>query len=364
MRKNGISVAVAMSGGVDSSVAAALLVQRGFTVIGLTMRLFCYADGNRAKSCCSLDSIAAARQACDKLGIPHYMVDCEKQFARDVIDYFVKEYQHGRTPNPCVACNQKVKFGLLLDKARALGCQCIATGHYARVRKHAGRPVLARGIDRQKDQSYFLWPLTRKTLLHVLFPLGELTKPQVREEASKRGFISAVRPESQEICFVQNGTYADFLRKRIKLVPGNIVDIKDNILGQHRGIINYTIGQREGLGISLGKPQYVLEIDAQRNRIVVGDDHLLRAKECTVSDVNWILPRPQRAVKALVKIRHQHKGAKATIKPVEEKKAQIVFDEPQRAVTPGQSAVFYKVDLVLGGGIIKVGAIHKETMTT
>ncbi|HTY08465.1 MAG TPA: tRNA 2-thiouridine(34) synthase MnmA, partial [Candidatus Edwardsbacteria bacterium] len=341
MKESAVKVAAAMSGGVDSSVAAALLAARGFTVTGLTMKLFCYSGADRATSCCSLDSIDAARQAAGKLGIPHYVVDCEREFERDVVDRFVDEYQCGRTPNPCVACNQTIKFGLLLDKARALGCDYLATGHYARIKQHQGRPALARGSDEKKDQSYFLWPLTRETLSHVMFPLGGLTKQQVRAKARQLDFSSADRPESQEICFVQDGTYADFLKQRITAVPGEIVDVKGTLLGRHNGIINYTIGQREGLGIALGRPQYVLRIDAARNQIIVGDDHLLWARECAVSQVNWMLPMPQRAVRALVKIRHQHKGAQALVKPLSQNTASITFGEPQRAVTPGQSAVFY-----------------------
>jgi tRNA-uridine 2-sulfurtransferase len=353
MERSQRTIAVAMSGGVDSSVAAAMLVAQGFRVVGLTMKLFCYSDVDRAKSCCSLDSIAAARQAADALGIPHYVIDCENEFARDVVGDFIDEYRNGRTPIPCVVCNAKVKFGLLMDKARALGCEKLATGHYARIKQCKGRPALARGCDGKKDQSYFLWALTREQLSRTLFPLGGLTKPEVRETARSHGFFSADRPESQEICFIQDGSYADFLKQRIKPVPGDIVDPTGKVLGRHGGIINYTIGQREGLGIALGRPQYVLRIDPQHNRIVVGDDHLLRAKECAVSQVNWILSSPRRAVKALVKIRHQHKGAPATVRPVSETQAQIVFDQPQRAVTPGQSAVFYKGDLVIGGGIIE-----------
>lgn len=355
MERSERKVAVAMSGGVDSSVSAALLVAQGFTVVGLTMKLFCYADNDRSKSCCSLESIAAARQAADTLGMAHFVIDCEKQFARDVVDCFVSEYRNGRTPNPCVTCNQHIKFGLLLDKARAFGCDYLATGHYARIRTYRGRPVLARGSDAKKDQSYFLWALSRKQLAQIIFPLGGLTKPQVRGIARSHGFISADRPESQELCFVQHGTYADFLKERIKPIPGDIVDTDGNVLGRHKGIIHYTVGQREGLGIALGRPQYVLRIDAAENRIVVGDDHLLRISDCTVSNVNWILPMPSRAVKARVKIRHQHKGAAAVIKPLSDSTANIAFDQPQRAVTPGQSAVFYKGELVLGGGIIEAG---------
>ncbi|MCU0607718.1 MAG: tRNA 2-thiouridine(34) synthase MnmA, partial [Candidatus Edwardsbacteria bacterium] len=258
MKGPATSVAVAMSGGVDSGVAAALLVRRGCRVVGLTMKLFCHDGADRARSCCSLDSIAAARQAAQALGIPHYVVDCQREFSRSVVDRFVAEYAAGRTPNPCVDCNAAIKFGLLLDKARALGCRYLATGHYARIVKRRGTSVLARGLDDRKDQSYFLWPLTSAQLSQALFPLGGLTKQEVRAQARSLALISAERPESQELCFVQHGSYQDFLAQRVRPVPGDIVDADGKVLGRHQGIIRYTVGQREGLGIALGRPQYVL----------------------------------------------------------------------------------------------------------
>ncbi len=342
---------MAMSGGVDSSLAAALLVGKGHQVVGLTMRLFCHKEAGHERSCCSLDSIESARQAADRLGIPHYVIDCRRVFRKTVIDRFVEEYRNGRTPNPCVECNRHVKFGFLLDKARSLGCESLATGHYARIVRQQGRPVLARGADERKDQSYFLWALTSKQLGRVIFPLGGMTKSRVREKAKELGLVAAGRPESQEICFI-SGSYSEFLQERFLQVPGDIVDIEGKVLGRHRGIACYTIGQREGLGIALGRPQYVLKTDPVKNLVTVGDDILLRSAGCLVEDVNWIVKQPQRAVRCTVRIRHRHPGAGAVVKMLSGNRAEAVFDEPQRAVTPGQSAVFYRGDLVLGGGVI------------
>lgn len=346
------TVAVAMSGGVDSSLAAALLAKKGCRVIGLTMRLFCYEGIDNEKNCCSLKSIEAARQAAQRFGFPHYVVDCEPEFKSSVIDYFIEQYRQGRTPNPCVACNQKIKFGLLLNKAKGLGCDLMATGHYARIKTIKGQPVLARGKDAKKDQSYFLWTLSREQLGSVIFPLGGLDKQKVRELAAGYGLESAQRPESQEICFIPGGKYSEFMKKAIGSRPGPIVNQQGKVLGQHQGIANYTIGQRGGLGIALGRPQYVLSIDAAQNRITVGEDVELMTGRLLASDVNWIAERPKKAVKAMVKIRHQHTGAEAVVNPLDGNRAEVTFKNQQRAVTPGQSVVFYKGDLVLGGGVI------------
>lgn len=340
-----------MSGGVDSSLAAALLVQRGFRVIGLTMRLFCHSEADRDRSCCSLDSIDSAQQAAGRLGIPHYAIDCRRVFRERVIDYFVSEYRQGRTPNPCVECNRHVKFGALLERALSLGCDRLATGHYAKIVRRAGRPVLARGADQSKDQSYFLWPLNRRQLERAYFPLGGMTKDQVRVKAKELGLSAAHRPESQEICFIA-GSYGEFLKGRFTQIPGDIVDTEGKVLGRHRGIANYTIGQREGLGIAAGYPLYVLEIDAKRNRIVAGGGHMLAAGGCLVERVNWIFPEPKRPVRCRARIRHRHVAAPATVRPLSQDRAEVRFDGPQRSVTPGQSAVFYQGDLVLGGGVI------------
>ena len=347
------TVAVAMSGGVDSSLAAALLAKKGYRVIGLTMRLFCYDGIDNEKNCCSLKSIEAARQAAERFGFPHYVINCEPEFKASVMDYFIEQYRQGRTPNPCVACNQKIKFGLLLDKAKSLGCDLMATGHYARIRTIKGQPTLAMGKDPKKDQSYFLWTLNKEQLSSSLFPLGGLTKQRVRELASGYGLKSAQRPESQEICFIPEGKYSDFMKKAIGSRPGPIVNQQGQVLGQHQGIASYTIGQRGGLGIALGRPQYVVSIDAAANRITVGEDSELMTGKLLATDVNWIAGKPQRAVKAVVKIRHQHAGAEAVVKPLDGQRAEVVFKNPQRAVTPGQSAVFYQGDLVLGGGVLE-----------
>jgi tRNA-specific 2-thiouridylase len=315
------------------------------------MRLFCHEEADRDRSCCSLDSVDSARQTADRLGIPHHVIDCRRVFREHVIDRFVDEYRNGRTPNPCVECNRHLKFGFLLDKARSLGCEHLATGHYAKILTRGGRPILARGADEAKDQSYFLWPLTRRQLERALFPLGGMTKSRVREKAKELGLAAAHRPESQEICFVGK-SYAEFLKGRFGQVPGDIVDARGKTLGRHRGIANYTIGQREGLGIALGRSIYVIEIDPGGNRLVVGDDHQLKAAGCLVGGANWIVPRPKKAVRCLVRIRHRHAPAPASVKPLPQNRAEVAFDSPQRAVTPGQSAVFYRGGVVLGGGVI------------
>lgn len=333
-------------------MAAALLVQKGFKVVGLTMRLFDHSGAGRDGCRCQLDPVDSARQAANRLGIPHRVIDCRRVFREKVIDYFIEEYRNGRTPNPCVECNRHVKFGALLEEAISLGCSRLATGHYAKIVIRSGRPVLARGADRDKDQSYFLWPLTRRQMGQVVFPLGGMTKARVRGKAQELGLAAAHRPESQEICFV-GSSYTEFIKGRFNQAPGDIVDTEGKALGRHRGIANYTIGQREGMGIAAGHPLYVLEIDAKGNRIVVGVDHQLRKAGCLVGGVNWMLPPPRKAARCLVKIRHRHPGAQALAKPLAGNRAEIVFGQAQRAVTPGQSAVFYRGELVLGGGVIE-----------
>jgi tRNA-specific 2-thiouridylase len=346
-----------MSGGVDSSLAAALLVGKGHEVVGLTMRLFCHEEAGHERSCCSMDSIESARQTAAKLGIPHHVVDLRRDFRDRVIDNFIGEYRAGRTPNPCVECNRHVKFGALLERARALGCGRLATGHYVRIVTRNGVRMLAQGVDERKDQSYFLWALGRRQLERAVFPLGGMAKAEVRRRARELGLAAAERPESQEICFSE-GSYADYLERRFPAEPGDIVDREGRVLGRHRGIARYTVGQREGLGLALGRPLYVLEIDPAANRITVGEDRELLAGACLVEGVNWVPERPRGEVRCLVRIRHRHPGAAARIKLLSKNRAEVRFDGPQRAVTPGQSAVFYRGGVVLGGGVI--GAQQKN----
>lgn len=342
-----------MSGGVDSSVAAALLVKKGFRVMGLTMKLFSSSEDHSSNNCCADEAIESAERAASKLGIEHRIIDCRNEFNEMVIGNFLREYANGRTPNPCVVCNKSIKFGLLMDKAMALGCSHLATGHYARISQRRGRYVLTKAKDKQKDQSYFLWMLSQEQLESIAFPLGHYEKQQIRKMAVSFGLEAANKPESQEICFIPQGHYSQYLKNNINVPAGDIVDLNGKILGRHRGISSYTIGQREGLGVALGKPQYVIDIDASKNRVIVGDDQLLYKTTLNVTGVNWFIKLPSRQIKALIKIRNQHKGSPALIKPFDGKKAQVAFLEKQRAITPGQSAVFYQGDLVLGGGLIK-----------
>ena len=355
-----IRVIAAMSGGVDSSVTAALLSEEEYEVIGVTMRLGTYSGvetGSERPLCCSLESVEDARRVAAQLGIPFYVVNYEEDFARDVVDYFCEEYSAGRTPNPCVMCNTKLKFGKLLKLAYEMGAQYVATGHYARIAfaSESGRYLLKKGVDGKKDQSYALFDLTQEQLKHALLPLGEYNKNQVRNMARKRGLKTQNRPESQEICFIPDDNYNQFLMdntpERIK--PGQIFDTQGGLLGEHRGIQFYTIGQRRGLGISLGKPAYVIDIDAENNTIIVGDKHELLRKSFLVEKINLITyERLSEPIRAQVKVRYKDPGHWATVSPISDDKAEVSFDEPQRAITPGQAAVFYDDDVVIGGGWI------------
>lgn len=344
-----------MSGGVDSSVAAALLVEQGYPVLGATMKLFCYSQAPGGEtSCCSLAGIEDAKSVCTRLGIPHYVLDFEADFERAVIQDFVSEYTQGRTPNPCVVCNTRIKFGALQRKALALGCGFTATGHYARTAGEPGRVKLLRGRDRAKDQSYALWGLSQENLSRALFPLGDLTKADVRSKAKALGLRNADKPESQEICFVPDGDYAGFVAERAPwAAEGDIVDGSGRALGRHSGIARFTIGQRSGLGISLGRPVYVTEIDAQRQEVRVGEDRELYRQRFSVRSTNWIsgeVPEPR--TRALCRIRYNHEGEMGTLYP-SGNRMDIVLDEPVRAIAPGQSAVFYFQEELLGGGIIR-----------
>lgn len=344
MRGQTSPLAVAMSGGVDSSVAAALLVERGFRVIGMTLKLFSSSGAE--------ETVERARQSARTLGIDHRVVDCRREFERLVIQPFIEEYRRGRTPNPCVECNRAVKFGLLMAQARKLGCRRMATGHYVRLGSRRGRLALLRARDLGKDQSYFLWSLSQRQLESVLFPLGDFSKSQVREMAVRWGQPAAGQAESQEVCFIPGGRTADFLRDRMECKPGPITDLEGRVLGQHRGFCLYTIGQRQGLGIALGSPRYVVAIEPNANTLTVGRNQDLLKGRLTAGQANWMVPVPRRAVQAVVKIRHQHQGAEALVRPAGRSSVEVFFKEPQRAVTPGQSAVFYRGDLVLGGAVI------------
>ena len=355
------TVLVAMSGGVDSSVAAALLVEQGHRVIGVTMKTFCYseAEGNGpTKSCCGLDGIMDARAVADRLGIPHYVFDVEREFTRDVIDDFVREYAAGRTPNPCVRCNGNTKFRDLLRRGAMLGCDAIATGHYARMGTDAdGRAVLLRGVDANKDQSYFLWALPPEILPKLVFPLGELTKSQVRETARELGLTTAEKPESMEICFVPTGDYVDVLERRLDpghaaLSPGKLVTTAGEVIGEHAGYARYTVGQRRGLPGGRSLPLYVLGSRPATREVVVGTAEELERHDVTIGEVNWLARAPEPGAPLQVQIRSRAKAVPATVRAVGDGVIELALDVPQRAVTPGQSAVMFDADVVLGGGRI------------
>ncbi len=354
-------VVVGMSGGVDSSATAALLQEQGYDVIGITLKLWPQDCISRAEDkCCGPQAVMDARAVCHKLGIPYYLIDEAEAFEKQVIHYFGNEYKAGRTPNPCVMCNQNLKFGRLIQRADQLGARFIATGHFARLEreKATGRTLLKRGLDPRKDQSYFLFSLRQDQLARALFPLGEKTKTDTREVARHCQLKTADKEESMEICFVPDNDYGKFLLQARLAEPhrGEIVDTKGRVLGEHNGIEFYTIGQRKGLGISSPKPLYVLALEAGSNRVVVGDDpSALERDQFVASNCNWIpfesLAEP---TEAMVKIRYNHPGTPATITPLSATQARVRLHTPQRAVTPGQAAVFYRGDLVVGGGWISI----------
>ncbi len=357
-------MAVAMSGGVDSSVAAALLKEQDYDVIGLTMQVWDYerVGGNifRDSSCCSLDAIYDARAVCSALKIPHYVIDVRDEFEQHVIANFEAEYLKGRTPNPCVLCNSKIKWEILLKKANKLDCDYFATGHYARVTfdEAIDRYVLWRGMDRSKDQAYALWGLSQEQLKRTIFPLGTLSKSAVRKIADNLNLKIKDKQESQEICFVLDNDYARFLRDRnpelfLKISQGEILDKHRNILGYHKGYPHYTIGQRKGLGIAVGKPMYVTEIDAKLNQIVIGGKEDLNKQGLLAYNINWIAIENLTApLEVEAQIRYNDPGRRATVSPTENGFVEVKFKEYHQAATPGQSVVFFKNDMVVGGGVI------------
>lgn len=363
-------VAIAMSGGVDSSTVAAVLLQQGRPVVGLTMQLWnqrrlpeLQGDGPAQHRCCSLADVYDAKRVAQHLNFPHYVVNFEEQFEQRVVRPFVEQYLAGRTPIACTNCNTDVKFEPLLRMARQIGAQRLATGHYARIRmdEQTGRYQLLRARDDSKDQSYFLWGLTQEQLSRSEFPLGELTKEKVRALARQVNLPVAEKPESMELCFVPNGNYVQFIHaysresgKPVNDQQGDIVTEDGTVIGRHTGVHNYTIGQRKGLGFTTGKPIYVRAIDPEQNRIVVGEDDALRSISLEVEAVNWISIEESAApIRAQVKIRHKHEPASAMVEALPDNRARITFDQPQRAITPGQAAVIYDGDVVLAGGWIR-----------
>jgi len=366
-----MKIAVAMSGGVDSSAAAAILKEQGHELVGFTMQLWNQRRGISVDEngeplpsrCCSLDDVYDARRVAEELGFPFYVLNLEKEFERDVVQPFVNSYLNGETPIPCVACNSRLKFASLDRMALGVGCEKVATGHYARVRfdEDAKRHRLLRGLDERKDQSYFLWELTQDQLSRALFPLGEKRKADVRDTARRHGLYVAEKKESQEICFVPDGDYAGFIERYLEAegrgsetpARGEIVDTKGRVVGEHEGVHRYTVGQRRGIGVSRQLPLYVVRVEAEENRVVVGEASELLSYEFTAAGVNWVaFDEPTEPVRAEVRVRYRHEEAPAIITPLEGVRVRVRFDEPQRAVTPGQATVFYRGEEVLGGGWI------------
>jgi len=342
-----------MSGGVDSSVAAHLLKQEGHEVIGLFMWRGKHTDAGGSRTCCGKEDSLDARRVAHALEIHFEALDFETEFD-ELIDYFCREYNAGRTPNPCIVCNRILKFGRLLEYADRVGAGCIATGHYARIEHRDGRHLLLRGADRRKDQSYVLFDLEQEQLGRAIFPNGALTKKEIRNIASELNLPVKDKPESQEICFVPDDDYGRFLRERTpeSIMPGPLKDMEGNVIGEHPGIQFFTIGQRRGVRIAFGEPMYVVRLEPETNIVVVGPNEALMKNEMTVSSVNWIVSAPSRPIRVDAKIRYREEPRPAVVHPLPEGRARVVFDQPERAITPGQAAVFYQGDVVVGGGWI------------
>jgi tRNA-specific 2-thiouridylase len=358
-------VVVAMSGGVDSSVAAGLLKEQGYDVIGVTMKLFSlpkdYCRSENLRSCCGWKATEDAHRVAMSLGISHFVVDFRNKFEKSVIKDFCEEYSQGRTPNPCIRCNQYIKFDFLMKKLDAFEADYLATGHHARVEydPESGQYLLKKGKDKNKDQSYFLYPLTQEQLSRTLMPIGNLTKEEVRKKAQKLGLPVAQRLESQEICFIPDNDYARFLRQRIPgaFRFGPIVDLDNRVLGQHKGVAHFTVGQRSGMGIAAPHPLYVLSIQSDKNTIVIGPSDELYEKTLGASRVNLIsMSKITKPLSVKAKIRYKHREARALLTPLDKDKILVEFEKSQRAITPGQAVVFYDGDVVVGGGIIDKSA--------
>ena len=354
-------VMLGMSGGVDSSVAAAILLEQGYEVIGATMQIWQDMSEERRKTeggCCSLSAVDDARRVADSLGIAYYVLNFKEIFEKRVIDYFKAEYLRGRTPNPCIACNRYVKFEAMLDKAKSIGIDYVATGHYAKIEFDSltNRYLLKKSVTDRKDQTYALYNMTQDQLSHTLMPVGAYTKERIREIAGELGLTVATKPDSQEICFVEDDDYGRYISENTdaQIMPGFFTDTAGNVLGQHKGIVHYTIGQRKGLGIALGRPMFVVEIDVQKNRVILGTEEDILSNTLEAYDMNFIpFDSLSGEMRIKAKIRYSAKEADATLTPIDGEKVRVVFDVPQRAITPGQSVVFYDGDIVIGGGVIE-----------
>lgn len=347
---------IAMSGGVDSSVAAFLMKEKGFDCIGATMKLYDNEDLSisKEKTCCSLDDIEDARSVAHRLGMAYYVFNFKDEFKEKVIDKFISTYENGGTPNPCIDCNRHLKFKKLFQRMKELEYDYVVTGHYAVVEEKDGWFYLKKGKDITKDQSYVLYSLTQEQLAHIIFPLGTYSKIEIREIAEKQGFLNARKKDSQDICFVPDGDYAKFIESYLgKIYPeGNFIDMQGNILGRHKGIIRYTNGQRKGLGVAFGKPMYVADKNVENNTVTLCTNEELFSAELEATDFNWLIPNPDKNIKCKARVRYNMKEQNATAFIKEDGSVKVVFDEPQRAITKGQAVVLYNDDTVLGGGTI------------